>query len=124
MIYVLHVEDDADIREITKMSLELFGDILAIECASGEDAMSVVQDFVPDLFLFDVMMSGMSGIDTLEKMREISALDKVPVIFMTARAEVGEQKELWGLGASDVISKPFDPVTLGQKIKTVVALAV
>ncbi len=120
MIYVLHVENDADIREITKVSLELFGGILAIECASGEDALSVVKDFVPDVFLIDVMMPGMSGLQTLEKMREMPSLDRVPVIFMTAIAQVGEQKKMWGLGASDVISKPFDAIALSEKIKSVV----
>jgi CheY-like chemotaxis protein len=120
MIYVLHVENDADIREITKISLELFGDILAIECASGEDALTVVEDFVPDVFLIDVMMPGMIGLQTLEKMREMPSLDRVPVIFMTAIAQVGEQKKMWNLGASDVISKPFDAMALGEKIKSVV----
>ena len=121
MIHVLHVEDNADIRALTKVSLDLFGDILTTECASGEDALWIVKDLVPDLLLLDVMMPGMSGVDTLKKMREIPALAKVPVIFMTARALIGEQKELWDLGASDVISKPFDPLALSEKIKLVVS---
>ncbi len=121
MIKLLHVEDDADIREIAKMALELSGDIEVVQCVSGEDALTVVQSFVPDVFLLDMMMPGMTGMQTLEKMREMPGLDQIPAIFMTARAQHAELEELRNLGAADVISKPFDPMSLGDQIKSVMA---
>lgn len=78
-----------------------------------------VKSFTPDVFLLDMMMPGMSGSQTLQKMRELPGLDKVPAIFMTARAQVTEHKDLWELGAADIISKPFDPMALSARIKAV-----
>ncbi len=120
MIKVLLVEDEADIREIAKMSLELSGDIELVQCASGEEAVHAVRGFIPDVLLLDVMMPGMSGPQTMRKMREMPGLELVPVIFMTARAHEAEHKELWELGAKEIISKPFDPMILGDQIKAVV----
>ncbi len=99
MIKLLHVDDDADILEIARMSLELSGDIEVVQCASGEDALRTVKEFTPDVFLLDVMMPGMSGPQVLEKMREMPGLKNVPAIFMTARANSAEQQELFDLGA-------------------------
>lgn len=118
MIKLLHVEDDADIREIAHLSLGLSGDFEVVQSASGEEALVAVQDFTPDVLLLDMMMPGMTGRQTLERMRLMPELAETPVIFMTARAQNAEVEELRNLGAADVISKPFDPMTLGEQIKT------
>ena len=120
MIKLLHVEDDADIREIAQMSLEMSGDFEVVQCESGEAALATVADFTPDVFLLDMMMPGMTGRQTLEKMREMPHLKDVPAIFMTARAQQSEQEELRQIGASEVISKPFDPMSLGDQIKDII----
>ena len=117
MIKLLHVDDNDDILEIVKMAFEISGDIEVIQCISGHDALRVANEFIPDLFLLDVMMPGMSGPQTLEKLREIPSLENVPVIFMTARVSTIDQ-DFFGLGVIDVISKPFDPLTLSARIKS------
>ena len=93
MIKILHVEDDADIREIAQLALGLSGDFEVVQSASGEEALLMVQAFIPDVLLLDVMMPGMTGRQTLERMREIPALEKTPAIFMTARAQNSEVEE-------------------------------
>lgn len=118
MIKLLHVDDDADILEIAKMAFEIAGDIDGFQCISGYDALREVNEFIPDVFLLDVMMPGMTGPQTLEKLREMPGLKNVPVIFMTARVSTTDKKELFDLGAIDVISKPFDPLTLSAQIKS------
>jgi len=110
MIKLLHVEDDADIREIAKMSLELSGDFVVEQCDCGEQALEKTLDYIPDIFLRDMMMPGMTGRQTLEKLR-----------FMTARAQPNELEELRGIGATEVISKPFDPMSLADQIKAAIA---
>ena len=117
MIKLLHVDDNDDILEIAKMAFEISDDIEVIQCISGHDALRVANEFIPDLFLLDVMMPGMSGPQTLEKLREIPSLENVPVIFMTARLSTIDQ-DFFGLGVIDVISKPFDPLTLSARIKS------
>jgi DNA-binding response OmpR family regulator len=118
MMRLLHVDDDDDILEISRIALEISGDIELVQCASGEEAIRKVNDFIPDVFLLDVMMPVMSGPQTLEKLRERLGLENVPAIFMTARTSTADKKQLFDLGAIDVISKPFDPLTLSAQIKS------
>lgn len=117
MIKLLHVDDDEVILEIAKMALEISDDIKVVQCISGQDALRKVNEFIPDVFLLDVMMPGMTGQQTLEKLRERPSLKNVPVIFMTARASATNQ-DLFNLGAIDVIDKPFDPMALSVRIKS------
>lgn len=121
MIKLLHVEDDADIREIAKMALEISGEFEVVQCDCGEAALERVADFVPDVLLLDMMMPGMTGRQTLERMRENPALADVPAIFMTARAQNSELNELRSIGATEVISKPFDPMSLADQIKAAIS---
>ena len=117
MIKLLHVEDDADIREIAEMSLSLSGEFEVTQCVSGEDALARVKDYTPDVILLDMMMPGLTGRQTLDEMRKMPHLENVPAIFMTARAQVAELDELRQSDAAAVISKPFDPMTLADQIK-------
>jgi CheY-like chemotaxis protein len=117
MIKLLHVEDDADIREIAKLSLELSGDFEVVQCASGPDAVAQLDTFTPDVLLLDMMMPGMTGKETLTHIRTIAQFARIPAIFMTARAQLSQMDELRAAGAAEVISKPFDPMALGDQIK-------
>jgi DNA-binding response OmpR family regulator len=117
MIKILHVEDETDILEIAKMSLEIHGNMEVTMCSSGREALQVVESFTPDIILLDYMMPELSGPETLKKLRQLPGLENVPAVFMTARAHEDEHQELWDLGASDVISKPFDPMALGSRLE-------
>jgi CheY-like chemotaxis protein len=117
MIRLLHVEDDADIREIALMALDLTGEFEVVQCSSGMEALATITSYTPDVVLLDMMMPGMTGRQTLEKMRETPALANVPAVFMTARAQHAEIDELLQIGAAEVISKPFDPMALPDQIK-------
>ena len=113
---VLCVEDEADIRVITKLALEA-GEFEVETCASGTEAIEKVGSFRPDLILLDVMMPGMDGPATLKALREALPEMQVPVIFMTAKASASEVIRYKSLGAVDVIVKPFDPMTLASTVK-------
>lgn len=117
MIKLLHVEDDADIREIVKLSLELGGEFEVIQCASGPEALTRLEQFLPDVILLDMMMPGMTGKETLSHMRKLPETQHTPAVFMTARAQTSQIEELRDVGAADVISKPFDPMALADLIK-------
>ncbi|QUJ76712.1 response regulator [Sulfitobacter albidus] len=121
MIKLLHVEDDADIREIAKLSLEMSGEFEVTQCESGPDALKLVETVTPDIILLDMMMPGMTGKETLAHMRGMPHLKDTPAIFMTARAQESELDELRAIGAAEVISKPFDPMALADQIKAAIA---
>ncbi|WP_075185054.1 response regulator [Teredinibacter haidensis] len=116
IIKVLYVEDDIDIRVITELALEDEGFELIV-CESGNEAVRKAEHCQPDLLLLDVMMPGMDGPTTLMRLREMAHLDKVPAIFMTAKVQPSEVEGYFALGAIGVIEKPFDPLTLADKIR-------
>lgn len=119
VLTVLYAEDEADIREITQFALEDEGFQLT-ECASGQEALDRATTLTPDLILLDVMMPGMDGPTTLVKLRKLPHLAKTPVIFMTAKIQPDELEKYKALGAAGVISKPFDPLTLADKIRALI----
>lgn len=120
MIKVLHVEDDQDIREITQLSMALCDNIELRQCVTSEEAISLADEFVPDLLLLDVMMPGMSGPELLAELRQKPHLNRIPAVFMTARVQKSEIQSFLEQGAMDVIAKPFDPVTLADRIVALV----
>ncbi|HEV2081051.1 MAG TPA: response regulator [Brevundimonas sp.] len=118
---VLHVDDEADIREVAAFSLELDPDIELQSAESGAAALDVLGSRAVDVVLLDVMMPAMDGPETLRRLREVPGHETTPVVFMTARAQETEVDKYRALGALDVIIKPFDPMTLAQQLRSVLA---
>src|SRR5690242_17404313 len=116
---ILYVEDEPDIRQVAKLSLEKVGGFTVELCASGDEAIKSISSFGPDLILLDVMMPGMDGPTTLKKLRELPQSEHIPAIFMTAKAQPQEIEEFKQIGALDVIPKPFDPMTLAQSVREI-----
>ena len=114
---VLHVDDEPDIREVVEISLGLDPQFSVRSCPSGRDAITAAAEWSPDLILLDVMMPGMDGPTTLERLRESPRTNGIPVVFMTARAQPRELDHFRALGAEGVISKPFDPLTLAASVR-------
>lgn len=116
---ILHVEDDPSIQAVAKVALEAIGGFDVLSCASGAQALDAVEQFDPQFILLDVMMPGMDGPETLAKLHERIDLKDVPVAFMTAKVQPGEIELLRGLGALEVIIKPFDPMRLASQIRLI-----
>ena len=116
---ILHAEDDPSIQAVAKAALEMIGGYQVLTCASGQEALQLVAGFDPQLILLDVMMPGMDGPETLSRLRELVDLNTVPVVFMTAKVQPEEIDELRRLGAHDVIVKPFDPMQLASRIRSI-----
>ncbi|MEQ8604786.1 MAG: response regulator [Marivibrio sp.] len=116
---ILYVEDEDDIREVAKLALEAVGGFVVKLCANGERALAEAEAFKPDLILLDVMMPGMDGPTTLQRLRASPGLETTPVIFMTAKVQPSEVAHFKSLGALDVIPKPFDPMRLADQIRAI-----
>lgn len=113
---VIYVEDEADIREIAFVALELVGGYEVQIYSSGSEALAKAVAFQPELIILDVMMPDMDGPTTLAKLRELPELATTPAIFMTAKVQPNEVAALRDLGALAVIAKPFDPMTLATQL--------
>lgn len=116
---ILHAEDDPSIQAVAKVALEMIGGYQVLACSSGQEALAQVARFDPQLILLDVMMPGMDGPETLSRLRELIDLKGIPVVFMTAKVQPEELDELRRLGAQDVIVKPFDPMQLAMRIRSI-----
>ncbi|MBM3569768.1 MAG: response regulator [Alphaproteobacteria bacterium] len=109
---ILYCEDEPDIQEVARLSLEVVGGFTVLIASSGAEAVAQAEAFNPDLLLLDVMMPGLDGPATLAALRKIPALAKTPAVFMTAKVQRNEIERFLALGALEVVPKPFDPMTL------------
>lgn len=116
---ILCVEDEEDIRKIQLIALESLGGFKVLACASGMEAIQGAGAFSPQLILLDVMMPGMDGPTTLKSLRTLPGLEETPVIFVTAKVQPDEIVYYKELGALEVISKPFDPMTLAAQLREI-----
>ncbi len=116
---VMVVEDNADIRFIVKAALEMVGGLEVRACESGREALDAVAEFDPQLLLLDVMMPDMDGPGVLARLRERTDTAALPVVFLTAKAAPAEVQRLRSLGALGVLTKPFDPMTLHERVKAI-----
>jgi len=119
VIHVLLIDDDRRHSDLLR-SWCLRHDI-EVDCAfDGEQGMRRLATTRPDLVLLDVMLPGKDGFTLC---REIRRRNKVPVIMLTARGDVGDRVTGLELGADDYISKPFDPRELVARIQSVLRRA-
>jgi CheY-like chemotaxis protein len=117
---LLLVEDDESIRAIVHMCLERLGGWSVTDAPSGEDALRTLaagERFAA--VVMDVMMPGMDGPATLRRLQNDGLLEDTPVVFLTAKAQRAERERLDALGATGVIAKPFDPMTLPEELERI-----
>jgi CheY-like chemotaxis protein len=116
---VLMVDDEPDIRRVGQMSLELVGQLSVVLAASGDEAVEIALREQPDVILLDVMMPRLDGPATLARLKQRAETAGIPVIFLTAKVQRHEVERYLAEGASGVIFKPFDPMTLPQEIRRI-----
>lgn len=112
---ILYIEDEPDLRWLVKHILESVGGFKVLVCGSGAEGLRCLEVFRPDLVLLDVMMPEMDGFSVLRTLRARPESAAVPVVFLTARAEQGD--EYLELGARGVIAKPFEPGGLVEQVR-------
>ena len=115
---ILIVDDEKDILEFLGYNLRAEG-YEVFESNNGEDAISLAQEISPALIILDVMMPGIDGIETCERMRSIPNLKNSLIVFLTARNEDFSQIAGLEAGADDYISKPIKPKVFLSRIKAI-----
>ncbi|QYU70567.1 response regulator [Leptolyngbya sp. 15MV] len=92
MTRVLYVDDEPDIRDIAELALGLDPDFEVRTACSGDEALAILAQWPPDVALLDVMMPRMDGPTLLTRIRQLPGFADLPVIFVTARAQRGQQR--------------------------------
>jgi CheY-like chemotaxis protein len=114
---ILVVDDDDDVRTITRLSLTTVGGLTVVEASNGRSAVELALREQPDMILLDVMMPGMDGVETLAAIRSYSAIARTPIVFLTAKALQSEIDRLMSFNVVAVFIKPFDPLTLADQLR-------
>lgn len=112
---VLVVDDDPDVRRLIEMKLRLEG-IETTLAANGSEALVAMEREGFDLVILDLMMPVLDGVETCRRLRQDERYAGVPVLMLTARAQVVDIERGFDAGATDYMVKPFSPRELSDRV--------
>jgi len=115
---VLVVDDEASIREMLRLALEI-SDFECLEAADIHEGYRLITDESPDMVLLDWMLPGGSGIELLRRLKKEEATQTLPVIMLTAKTHEDNVVQGLEVGADDYITKPFAPKELIARMKAI-----
>lgn len=120
---VLLIEDEDHIREVAQISLEAVAGWDVLAAGGAVEGVAMAEKEQPDVILLDVMMPDVDGPEALVRLRALPATEHIPVVFLTAKAQAAEKRQLFELGAIGVIQKPFDPMQLAFQVADLLGVA-
>jgi DNA-binding response OmpR family regulator len=118
VIRVLVIDDEAPIRLLCRVNLEAEG-MSVIEAGDGPGGLELARSEQPEVILLDVMMPGLDGWRVAEGLLEDPVTRDIPIVFLTARADIRDRARGIDLGGLDYITKPFNPVELATLVRKV-----
>ena len=113
---VLVIDDEAPIRLLCRVNLEAEG-MDVIEAADGPSGLERARAESPDVILLDVMMPGLDGWRVAEELLDNVGTENIPIVFLTARAELRDRARGIDLGGVDYVTKPFNPLELAPLVR-------
>ena len=113
---ILLIDDEETIQEVVQVGIEIEAGWQVAIASSGLEGINLAQSQQPHVILLDVMMPDMDGISTLSRLKANHKTRSIPVIFLTAKTQTTEKNQLQSLGVVDVITKPFNSMTLASQI--------
>ena len=118
---LLLAEDEPDVQLIARLSLKK-GGFQVTTVNNGVEALARIAVDRPEVILLDWMMPEMDGFETCKRLKADPATRDIPVIFLTAKVQESEVAKALALGAAGCIGKPFDALTLGSQVMTILGL--
>ncbi|HEX7082962.1 MAG TPA: response regulator [Gaiellaceae bacterium] len=113
---VLVIDDEAPIRLLCRVNLEAEG-MEVLEAADGPSGLDKARSERPDVILLDVMMPGLDGWRVAEELLDDRTTERIPIVFLTARAELRDRARGIDLGGVEYVTKPFNPVDLAPLVR-------
>lgn len=113
---ILVVDDEPDILELVRFNLEKEGfEVKTVQ--NGEEALRWVNRHAPDCIILDLMLPGMDGLEICRRIKGSEALQSIPILMLTAKAEETDMVIGLEVGADDYITKPFSPKVLVARVR-------
>jgi len=119
MTKVLVIDDEAPIRLLCRVNLEA-EKMEVLEAADGPTGLESARREAPDVILLDVMMPGLDGWRVAEELLDDERTKRIPIVFLTARAELRDRARGLDLGGVDYVTKPFNPVELAPLVRDLI----
>jgi DNA-binding response OmpR family regulator len=116
--HVLVIDDEAPIRLLCRVNLEAESMDVS-EAGDGPSGLAIARSDQPDVILLDVMMPGLDGWQVAEMLLDDPATRDIPIVFLTARADLRDRARGIDVGGLDYITKPFNPVGLAGLVRGV-----
>lgn len=116
---ILLADDEPDILEISKIAIETIGGYEVAVCTSGKELLEQLIAFEPDLIVVDVLMPDLTGPQVLEELRRVPEYANTPVVYLTGVMQREGVDDLRATGVVDIILKPFDPMTLADRLEAI-----
>jgi CheY-like chemotaxis protein len=116
---ILLIDDEKHISTVVKACLVTLGGWVVEMAESGQEGLLRAKQTQPDAILLDVMMPDMSGLSLLKELRKEPLTQTIPVVLLTAMAQISDRHEYVDLDIAGVITKPFDPLKLVDQIAEV-----
>jgi DNA-binding response OmpR family regulator len=113
---VLVIDDEAPIRLLCRVNLEAEG-MEVLEAADGVTGIELARRHRPHAILLDVMMPGVDGWRVAEQLTDDASTGDIPIVFLTARAEVRDRARGLDVGGVDYVTKPFNPLDLAAVVR-------
>ena len=113
---MLVIDDEAPIRLLCRVNLEA-ENMDVLEAADGPSGLETARAEIPDVILLDVMMPGLDGWRVAEELLDDDRTAGIPIVFLTARAELRDRARGIDLGGVDYVTKPFNPVELAPLVR-------
>ena len=115
-VHILLADDDESIAMVARLGLRRVGFTVTV-VDNGLAALQAARATAFDALVLDWNMPGIDGIDVCRQLQADPSWNRVPIVFLTGATHEGAEQEALAAGARGVISKPFDPTTIGEQVR-------
>lgn len=115
---ILVCDDEKHMLRLLEFNLSKTG-CRILTASSGQEVLERIEDVKPDLLIIDVLMPGIDGFETVERLRELDIGQNLPVIILTGRGQSNTQEKADALGVAGFLTKPFSPMRLKSTVEDV-----
>jgi two-component system alkaline phosphatase synthesis response regulator PhoP len=119
-VTVLVIDDDPVIVKLLRVNFELEG-FTVITAGDGREGVERAKTERPDVVISDIMMPTMNGLELVSTLKSSAETADLPVLLLSAKAQMADVQRGFELGADDYVTKPFDPIELIDKVTALAA---